>query len=185
MINEAVEYIRKEVRIFLNIDDADAIIDNIHVLKSENGPAEGVYISLVNVKEETALKNGDHYVRENNQVRYKEPPVHLNIYLLFAFAFGDYAKNLLKLSQTVELFQSKRVFSSDNDLPANPFPASLEKLIFDFTSLNFEELNHLWGVLGGAYFPSVLYRMRLIKVQHAATLNAPEIKNLELNTGVQ
>ena len=184
MINDAIEYVRKEVKAFLNIADADAIINNVHVLK-ETSPAEGVYISLVNLKEETALKNGDHRVRENNQVRYKEPPVHLNLYLLFVFAFNDYAKNLLKLSQTVELFQGKRVFSADNDLPANPFPASIEKLIFDFTSLNFEELNHLWGVLGGNYFPSVLYRVRLIKVLHATTLAAPEITNLELNTGVR
>jgi hypothetical protein len=179
MINDAVEYIRKEVRAHLGIDDSEAIIDNVHVMKEENN-ANGVFISIVNVKEETTLKNGDHYVRENNQVRYKEPPIYLNLYLLFAYRFEDYGQSLLRLSQTVELFQSRRVFSADNDVPANPFPANLEKLIFDFVNLNFEELNHLWGVLGGAYFPSVLYKVRMVKVQRNVTSEASEITSIQL-----
>jgi uncharacterized protein DUF4255 len=184
MINEGVDYIRREVRNYLQINDADVITDNVHVLKGENGAPEGVYLSVVNVREETALKNGDHYVRENNQLRHKEPPVHLNVYLLFAVAFSDYGQSLLRLSQVVELFQSKRVFTAENEAPANPFPQSLEKLIFDFTSLNFEELNHLWGVLGGAYFPSVLYRVRLIKVQRNVSEAAPEVTAIGLGTSV-
>jgi len=181
MINDAVEYIRREVRDRLGIDESEAIIDNIHAMKEPDN-ATGVFISIVNVKEETTLKNGDHYVRENNQVRYKEPPVHLNLYLLLAYKFEDYGQSLLRLAQTVELFQSKRVFSADNDVPANPFPATLEKLIFDFVNLNFEELNHLWGVLGGAYFPSVLYKVRMIKVQANVTVAAPEIAQIQLVT---
>ena len=42
-------------------------------------------------------------------------------------------------------------------------------------NLNFEQLNHLWGVLGGAYFPSVLYKVRLVKIRSDADMPAPEI----------
>ncbi|MGH6784321.1 MAG: DUF4255 domain-containing protein, partial [Sphingomicrobium sp.] len=184
MINEAIDYIRRELRDYLGVDDTEVIIDNAHVLK-DAANSKGAYISIVNVKEETALKNGEHYVRENNQVRYKEPPVYLNLYLLLSFEFDDYGQSLLRLSQAVELFQSKRVFSAENDTPANQFPATLEKLVFDFVNLNFEELNHLWGVLGGAYYPSVLYKVRLVKVQRDVTAPAPEIGKIQLVASVQ
>ena len=65
---------------------------------------------------------------------------------------------------------------------ANPFPASLEKLVFEMVNMNFEELNNLWGVLGGAYFPSVVYKVRMVKVQLDATEPAPEITTIQLET---
>ncbi len=48
--------------------------------------------------------------------------------------------------------------------------------------MNFEELNNLWGVLGGAYFPSVVYKVRMVKVQLDATEPAPEITTIQLET---
>lgn len=179
MINDGVEYIRRELRNHLGVDDTEVITDHAHVLK-ENNNANGAYISIVNIKEETTLKNSEHYLRENNQLRYKEPPIFLNLYLLFAFEFESYSASLLRLSETVELFQSKRVFSAENDTVANPFPATLEKLIFDFNNLNFEELNHLWGILGGAYFPSILYKVRLLRLQRDVSVEGPEITTVQV-----
>jgi len=49
-------------------------------------------------------------------------------------------------------------------------------------NMNFEELNHLWGVLGGAYFPSVVYKVRLVKVQFDTATAAPEVTTIELDT---
>jgi len=63
-----------------------------------------------------------------------------------------------------------------------PFPATLEKLTFDMVNMNFEQLNNLWGVLGGSYFPSVVYKVRLVKVQAAETVQAPEILETEIRT---
>jgi len=42
---------------------------------------------------------------------------------------------------------------------------------------NFEELNNLWGVLGGSCIPSVVYKMRLVKIQASTAQIAPEITN--------
>lgn len=184
MIKDAVEFIRTEVKRYLQVDDGDVIADNVHVMKEENNAA-GVYISVVNVEEETTLKNTPHTIRQNNQVRYKEPPVFLNLYLLFSFEFQNYSTSLHRLSQTIELFQGRRSFSAENDVPANPFPTSLERLIFDFCNMNFEELNHLWGIQGGAYFPSVLYKVRLVKVQRDESVEGPEITSIQVDTGLE
>jgi hypothetical protein len=99
--------------------------------------------------------------------------------------FSDYATSLLHLSQTIELFQHKPAFTAANQSAANPFPAVLEKLILDFYSLNLEQLNHLWSILGGAYFPAVLYKVRLVKVQRNETMAAPEITTIQVKTNLQ
>jgi hypothetical protein len=184
MINEALEYIQRELRDYLGIDDADAIINHAHLLKEPNN-AKGVYISLVNLEEEKVLKNTRHSLRINDQTVYQQPPVFLNLYVLFSFEFTNYSTSLLHLSKTIERFQSKSVFSAETATAANPFPSGLNKLIFDFHNLNFEQLNHLWGVLGGAYFPSVLYKVRMVKVQLEETVAAPEITRIEVDAGLK
>ena len=184
MIDEAIDYIRREVRDFLGVLDAEVIAGNIHELK-ENGGVNGLFISLVNLDEESTLRNTNHVVRQNNGVAYQQPPIHLNLYILFTADFANYGTSMLRLSQTIELFQSKPAFSSENQSAANAFPAILEKLIFNFCNLNFEQLNHLWGILGGKYFPSVLYKVRLVKVQNAQVVAGPEITTIQVDTNLR
>jgi hypothetical protein len=181
MIKDATEYIMKELKEFIPLTDGDLLPGHIHELK-ENNTVHGIYISLVNLEEEKTLVNEPHYVREKGLTRYKEPPLYLNLYLLFAFNFQDYGTSLRRLSETVKLFQSKRVFSAENQTATNPFPKTLEKIIFDIYNLDFEKLNHLWGVLGCAYFPSVLYKVRLLKVQHDDSVKGPEITTIQVET---
>lgn len=183
MIHDAIEYIRKEVRDTLVLDDAEVLVGNVATLKEGN--ARGVYISVVNVQEETALKNTSHFVRQNNTTRYQQPPVYLNLYMLVAFDFGDYDTSLMRLTQAIELFQAKPLFSTENDSASNPFPSALERLVFDFHNLNVEQLNHFWGILGGSYLPSVLYKVRVIKVQRDESIAAPEITTIEVTTNAE
>lgn len=183
MIHTALDYIRREVVAYLGVTNNEVVLGHIHTLKDE--PESGLTISLVNLAEESALKNTSHLIRQNGAARYQQPPVHLVLYLLFVANFDDYAASLLRLSQTIELFQQKPAFTAANQSAANPFPATLEKLIFDFYTLNLEQLNHLWGVLGGAYFPSVLYRVRLVRVQRDESTAAPEITTIQVETTVR
>jgi len=183
MIDEALSYTRAEVRDYLGVQDTEVMVGNVQVLKEGNN--RGAYISLINVEEESTLKNGEHYIRQNNQVRYKEPPVFVNLYVLCAFDFENYNTSLLRLNQTTELFQNKRMFSLANQRPTNQFPTSLEKLIFDYYNLSFEQLNHLWGVLGSPYLPSLYYKVRMVKIQANVTVAGPEITSIHLGTTIQ
>lgn len=183
MIGEAVEFIRKELRKQLGVADEEVIVNSAHkLIEAEN--AAGAYISLINVEEETALRNLPHTTRRAGNTNYVEPPVHLNLYLLFAFEFQTYESSLVHLSKTIELFQSKRWFgpATQTGPGAIAFPPGLKKLVFEMVNLNFEALNNLWGVFGGCYFPSVVYKMRLVKIQADTAQIAPEITTIQLDT---
>ena len=181
MIGDAVEFIRKELRDDLGVDDDEVIINSARrLVDNDNQP--GAYISLVNVEEETALRNLPHVERRTSEASYVQPPVHVNLYLLFAFEFMTYESSLLHLSKTIEFFQNRRVFSSETQTgpAANAFPTTLEKLTFEMVNMNFDELNNLWGVLGGAYFPSVVYKARLVRIQRVVETEAPVVTTIDI-----
>ena len=88
MIDVAMSALQSTLQTFIN----DAIgslqhqvrLDNIALVESPDSADElkdKVIISLVNIEEESALKNGVHYKANpaNGFVRYENPPVHLNI----------------------------------------------------------------------------------------------------------
>ncbi|NIQ01951.1 MAG: DUF4255 domain-containing protein [Nitrospinaceae bacterium] len=179
MIHEAIEYIRKEIREHLDILDTEIIVDHPHALKEQNHQ-NAIFLSLVNLQEETSLKNSPFTVRINNQTHSKEPPIHLNLFILFSFAFSDYKTSLERLSQTMGFFQRKKFFDGSN--AAVPFPAGLKKLIFDLFSLDFERLSYLWGIQGGNYFPSIVYKVRLIEIQQAEPEIIKEIDTIQVDT---
>ena len=186
MIADVLDFVRRELRAYLGVADAEVIVNSARTLVDQGNPP-GAYISVVNIQEETSLRNQPNVERRGGIAHYVEPPVHLTLDLLFAFEFQTYATSLVHLSKTIELFQLKRWFgpTTQTGLNAVPFPPTLEKLVLEMVNMNFEELNHLWGVLGGAYFPSVVYRVRLVKVQASTSGPAPEITTIRLETQLQ
>src|SRR5262249_26803813 len=90
---------------------------------------------------------------------------------------GIYANALLMLSRAIKFFQFSNVFDQDSvapaslttNAPANPLD-QLEtfKLIFDLYSPTMEEVNHLWGTLGGKQYPFAMYALRLLELQFKA-----------------
>lgn len=184
MINEALSYIRRELRDHLSVADDQVMIESARTL-SQNDNDEGAYITLVNIEEEPALRNLPNVERVGMALQRREPPVHLNLYVLFSFEFMTYETSLLHLSNTIGLFQEKRVHRADNASVGNPFPNGLEKLIFELHNMDFEALNNLWGVMGGAYFPSVVYKLRMIRIQAADAQPADEITTIALETGLR
>jgi hypothetical protein len=183
MIADALDFTRRQLRAYLNVADAEVIVNSARTLVEKDNPP-GAYLSVINVQEESALRNLSHVERRSGQSHYVEPPVHLNVFVLIAFEFQTYDTSLVHLSKAVELFQHRRWFSAATQAGpgAIPFPATLEKLVFDLVNMNFEELNNLWGVLGGSYFPSVVYKVRMVRVQASTAMPAPEITTIQLDT---
>ena len=78
------------------------------------------------------------------------------------------------LSRAIRFFQFRKVFTQDSVSPESistgkPLNAldQLEtfKLIFDLYSPTMEEVNHLWGTLGGKQYPFAIYTMRMLELQ--------------------
>jgi hypothetical protein len=196
MISHALSIVVKELEAHLKAayvyknDDNDSlpkvnlgnIAGGIGISPTEGGvPKNIINLSIVNIKEEKSLKNLPHYVRNDVTLTtsYQNPPVFLNFQILITVTHTDYVNALLALSRVIRFFQFKNVFTQDNvspdSLTVNPLiitnqdQLSVFKLIFDLYSPTMEEINHLWGTLGGKQYPFVLYTMRMLDLQFKAT----------------
>ena len=142
-------------------------------------PRDILDFSMVNIREEKTLKNVPNYTRNDVTLRvgYQNPPVFLNFHILVVATHSIYANALLMLSRAIKFFQFSNVFDQDSVAPASlttNAPANaldqLEtfKLIFDLYSPTMEEVNHLWGTLGGKQYPFAMYTLRLLELQFKA-----------------
>ena len=146
-----------------------------------NGQGRGkIVLSVVNVLEERTLKNEPNQIRDDValRVRYVNQPVFLNLAVLVTATHNAYADALVALSRAVLFFQFRTVFTPDTvdpsslttNAPVNVLDRLDEfKLIFNLMSPTLEEVNHLWGTLGGKQFPFALYSMRMLEMQFQAT----------------
>lgn len=183
MIDTVVEFIRKETRQYLALPDDSVTINSARKLV-EDSAASGAIISVVNIEEETALKNAPYISRRiipdaAPELIKKNPPIFMNVSLLFAFEFQTYAMSLNKLAKTIEFFQQRAIFTPAN---APALPAGLDKVTMEMVNMDFEELNHLWGILGGSYFPSVVYKMRVLAIEGSEQAPSARIDTIEINT---
>lgn len=126
---------------------------------------DSIILTIVNFEEEKTLKNGTIYQKNNGGVNKRNPTIYLNLYLLFSSNQNQYPQSINRISELIETIQAKNVFTAENTMSNASFPINVEKIILDLYSLNFEQLNHLWGILGGKYQPSVMYKARLIAIQ--------------------
>jgi len=140
-------------------------------------PRDMLILSLVNIKEEKALKNLPNYVRDDVAIKaiYQNPPIFLNCYILVVATHTNYTNALTMLSRAIRFFQFKNVFTQDNVAPASMNSTidprdQLEtfKLSFEIFSPTMEDVNYLWSTLGGKQYPFALYVLRLIELQFKA-----------------
>lgn len=129
---------------------------------SPKDPSSSAFITLVNIEEDRISKSPEAFTRNNNNsVVYKNPEIYLNLYVLFSVNLSSYAESLKRLSLIIQYFQYKNVFTTLN---SSGLPAGVDKLILDLSTLSFQDMNNLWGILGSKYLPSVMYKLRLIKI---------------------
>ena len=147
------------------------MIDNVAMAGQMGGTREQLngklVMSLVNLQEESTLKNTQYHRRSNNfngsGVIYQNPPVPINLFILFSALHEDYETALKVLSRVIECFQANKEISSATAPQPMKAPPDV-KAFLDLYSLTFEQLNHLWGSLGGKQIPFLLYRARLIEI---------------------
>lgn len=140
---------------------------------------EKLIITLLRMEEEVTLKNSPHVKINENKSEYRNPPLHLNLYLLIAANFKNYDTSLISISKVIEFFQGKKVFTSSNTV-YNRDNVAFEilddfRFILEIYSPSFEELNNIWGTLGGRQMPSVIYKVQLIQIERDKKLAESQI----------
>lgn len=207
MIGLALKLLRDELSDYLfrnrrqgdSITQSDIILHNIALIDGENSGdfSNKVVITLVNTEEESTLKNSSNVVRTSAGVKYKEPPVYLNLYILVTATLGQdlqdaYEFALYRLSLVIQFFQTRKSFTSQNspfstitgDANISEEDKEQLKLNVELYTLTFEQINHLWGSLGGKQMPFAMYKIRLVKIQEDTSFEAPVIEEIQTEESV-
>ena len=143
---------------FMTGDDF-VIISNLANLDGTSAVTESdkVILTLANIQEE-AVNN-----RPGNMTLL-EAPANINLHVLISTYFieDNYADSLKYLSGVVSFFQANRVFNHSNSPGLDP---EIDKISFEIANLDIQGLSNLWGIIGGKYLPSVLYKVRMVPIR--------------------
>jgi hypothetical protein len=151
----------------------DIIVSPIVVLQSHSHLDDAalkttnkVMVTLVNISEESSMKNNpDFMVRKNDVVHYGNPPLKLNLFVLVSAVMTSYDNALFYLTHAITFFQGKSTFNLQNSASEIEGMPEDFQLILDFYPLGFEQLNYVWGTLGGKQHPFACYKVRMLKVE--------------------
>ena len=180
MIYEVLQIVTDEVNNYLESLEMDKSVqlDNIAVIEQDQSDAnidmeDAVILTLLNMDEEATMKNFPNRTSTESVVGYQNNKINLNLYVLFSANRSSYVKSLKDISKIIEFFQGKRLFTQANsDYDRDNIAMSALK-DFRFTvelyTPTFEELNYIWGTLGGKQYPSALYKLSMIEVVRDVT----------------
>lgn len=196
MIRESLQFFADELNKYL-IQKAVASLDTPRVVlgnaarafDTETPPAGYIQInnraiiSLVNIEEDRVSKQQENYTKTVTSIRYKNPPLFLNLYMLISMNRNNYGDSLTWLSHILQFFQYQNVFTP---VSHPSLDSRIQKLLVELHSLNFEQVNHLWSTLGGKYLPSVMYKVRQLSVDEDVTESESGfIKEIQLDEKVK
>ncbi|MFH0783123.1 MAG: DUF4255 domain-containing protein [Pseudomonadota bacterium] len=185
MIHKALDILRAGVATFLKkLPDLNVSNDTVVVLspivKTDGSSAvqeNTLALTLVNIEEERIARSPSTVsIDTNGRVSHRNPEIRLNLYLMVTSHFKDYKTALEFLSATIRFFQSKNVFTPEN---TPGLDSTIEKLLVELYTMDFEQQNHLWATLGGKYIPSVIYRVRMLILQESQKIDEqPQITTI-------
>ncbi len=167
MIYKALNLVESELNNYiksqLNNGDSVAlsyIVDNNGKLMIDNN---NLGVTLLNIEEEKVLK---HTPNTSSISKGCNPELKLNLYILIAANFGNYVESLKHISHVVSFFQSKNVFTKENSPNLDP---EIERLIIEYHTTNFEQLNQIWSSIGAKYLPSIMYKVKTLVINQNKT----------------
>jgi hypothetical protein len=169
MIDETLKYIVTELNRFFknrfNVNENLAVVSGL--VNMDGTPAlqqdNRIVVTLLNVEQEKVTASVGNYSQSGSVASAVSPPVYLNLYVLFSgyFPGSNYTEALKFISGVILFFQSNVSLSRDS---SPGLPDTVDKLIFDLQKFSYQELSHIWGMLGAKHMPSVVYRMRMIVI---------------------
>lgn len=181
MVFEVLQILTEEVNNYFG--GSPVSLDNIATVTSDQGDSGGtstdIILTLLNLQEEPTLKNKPNYSVEGTRITYKNNIINLNLYILFSANNDKYNEALKNLSKVIEFFQGKKVFTQANSI-YNRDDVSMSRItnfrfVVDLFTPTFEELNFVWGTLGGKQIPSVMYKVSLVEIEREAVLGKGDL----------
>lgn len=168
MIDLALRFLADEVNAYLSKRTASALGQvEPGMLVDEKGawagPQDTLRLTLFQVDEERALRDPlPERVLAGPRELSLPPPLKLNLVVVFAARFQQYAQALRQLSLLLTFLQSRPLFVPE-DSPG--MPDGLERLSVELLSFTPEQLNQMWTCIGAKQLPSAVYRLRMVMLQ--------------------
>jgi hypothetical protein len=90
-----------------------------------------------------------------------QPPIYIDLHVMFIanFAANNYLDGLAAISHVISFFQQNPWFNQSNAPDLGP---EIEKISMEMSSPDLVDLNHVMGMLGVKYLPSVFYKLRML-----------------------
>ena len=168
MINSAILHITNYLNQFLKrtFDLNEDIVALSNIVEQDGNVATNVtnklVVFLVNIEKDSTPGNlPKRETTQSDKAVMGYPPVHLNLYLMFAahFSGNNYSEALKFLSHTISFFQRNPVFDHQN---TPDLDNRIAQLTLDIENLNIKDLSSMWTILSGKYLPSILYKVRML-----------------------
>lgn len=152
---------------------------------AQSATQECLNLTLVNIQEESGLRNSSPVSPNYSSTIYQSDPLQLNVHVLLTATYASYTEALLMLGRAMQFFHAQPVFTEMNvkresmtqHAPAHALDRLREfKLAIDLYSPTLEETHYVWSTLKCAPVPSALYKLRLLTV----STDAPDTKVLPM-----
>jgi hypothetical protein len=169
MIDQVLQYIVVELNRYFKV--RFGLNENIVVLSGlvnmDGTPAlqqdNKIAVTMLNIEQEKVIATNGNYVSLGDKTSKVNPPVYINLSLLFSgyFPGSNYAEALKFISGVINFFQANMSFARED---AAGLPGGVDKLVFDLQKFTYQDLSHIWGMLGSKHMPSVGYRLRMLMI---------------------
>lgn len=187
MLRTALEFLKDELNLYLkrkdaaNFGNADTVVisnlmkpDGSFALNTGQGNENfKIILTLINIEEDRITDSQQYWQKINDKVQVINPPLHVNVYVLFSVYAANYLTALRLLSYVLGFFQSSAVFDSAQypSLNANVDAGKpwqmISRMMVNLYPITLEQQNNLWASLGAKHMPSVMYKIRTMSFTDA------------------
>ncbi|BDD06421.1 Pvc16 family protein [Aureibacter tunicatorum] len=164
MLRQVLEFTQGEINDYLNnrfglTEDAvicSSIVDRKGepVLESDENK---IVANIVHLEQEFTAPSSTVNMRQA-LVR----KLNFNVYIMFSACYEgteNYLESVEHLSGVLEFFQANPVFSHQTHPNLDKV---LHKVSFEYHNIDFLKLSNIWGLNGGKYYPSLLFKVRTV-----------------------
>ncbi|HYD38973.1 MAG TPA: DUF4255 domain-containing protein [Allosphingosinicella sp.] len=127
-----------------------------------------VVMTLYNITRENIISTYSPTTAGAESFAVVQPPVYINLHVMFManFAANNYSDGLAAISHIISFFQQNPFFTRANAPELGP---EIDKISMEMSSPDLVDLNHVIGMLGTKYLPSVFYKLRMLPFASTAT----------------
>ena len=181
MLLTALEFLADQMNLYLkrkdptNFGPIDCVVlsalmkpDGAFAVTTEGNDSFRIIVTLINLEEDRIAESQRFYQRVNDKIQVVNPPVNMNMYVLFSALANNYPTELRLLSHVISFFQTAAVFDDAHypelnaKVEADKPWQKIGKLLATLHPITFEQQNNLWAALGAKYMPSVIYKIRTV-----------------------